>query len=171
MRDRWFSSTIFKDNKRAKDYLKNHPSTAERLAILTTGVIVGRGLTLTLHFKDVSDVQEWGSSTTSGGGGINLFGYQLGGGGGGSSSYNHHVINTKEQTVTFKDDETVCRLVGLRATPVNPDLLFEDVSYFSREIWEIPELQQEVLDQIRRGNIPDKAAIIEKIRKMRGGGG
>ncbi|QDM21160.1 hypothetical protein FIU28_08555 [Tardiphaga sp. vice154] len=170
MRDRWFSSTVFTDNERVKDFLKKHPALAERLSLLTTGVIVGRGLTLTLQFSDINDVQQWGSSSTSGSGGVNVYGYQLGGRGGGSSSYNNHTINTVDQTVTFKDDGTVCRLIGLRVTPVNPEISFEDVGYNSRPIWDIPDLQAEALAALGQNSDVGKEAIISTLRKRRRGG-
>jgi hypothetical protein len=169
MRDRWFSSTVFADNARVKAFLKAHPSLAERLSLLTTGIIVGRGLELTLHFEDGNDVQEWGSSSSSGSGGVNVFGYQLGGSGGVSSSYNNHTINTTDQTVTFHDDANVCRLVGLRVTPVNPLVSLEYVSYHSRQIWKIPELQSEALAARASNSAIDKEILLRKLSARRRG--
>ena len=167
MRDRWFASTVFKDNKRVIKFLKKRPSLAEKLALLTTGVIVGRGLTITLKFTDSSDVQEWGSSSTSGALGVNIYGVQLGGSGGSSSSYNDHVIDTATQTVTFKDDPYVFRLVGLRVTAVNPDVKFEDVASNSRPIWEVPDLMEAAQKSFKDGKIPDKGALLDELKKKR----
>jgi hypothetical protein len=153
MRDRWFSSTVFQDNKRVIKFLKTRPSLAEKLALLITGVIVGRGLTLTLKFTDSSDVQEWGSSSASGGLGVNIHGVQLGGRGGSSSSYNNHVVNTAAQTVTFKEDSSVCRLVGLRVTPVNTTIRPEAVASTARPIWQVPALMRAADEAVKARKI------------------
>ena len=168
MRDRWFASTVFTDNKRVIDFLGKNPSLAQKLSLLTTGVIVGRGLSVTLNFSDVSDVHEWGASSASSSGGVNIYGVQLGGSGGYSSSYDNHVIDTTAQTVTFKDDPKVCRLVGLRVTPVDPaNFIYPE--YDSRPVWEVPELQHAAETAIKNGIIPNKQSIIEALQKKKGG--
>ncbi len=168
IRDRWFSSTVFTDNRRVVEFLKARPVLAEKLALLTTGVIVGRGLKITLEFKDSLDVQEWGASSSSGGGGINILGLQLGGRGGGSSSYNNHVIDTNTQTVTFADDTNTCRLVGLRVTQVNSNVSFVDLLSNGRPIWQIPTLVEAAQSALsREGTLLDRSVLqAEHIKVM-----
>jgi hypothetical protein len=143
-RDQWFASTLLTDNKRVKEYLKSRPALASKLNLLTTGLAIGRGLKLTLEFKDESDVHEWGSSSTSGGGGVTIGGFKLGGSGGGNSSYDRRTVDIKSKSVTFTDDPTVCRIIGVRTTPLDARLTnFSAIE--ARPIWELPNLQEEYL--------------------------
>lgn len=144
-RDQWFASTLLVDNKRVKEFLKTRPALAAKLNLLTTGLAIGRGLSLTLEFTDASDVHEWGSSSTSGGGGVNICGYQLGGRGGSSSSYDRRTIDIDKKTVTFKDDPTVCRLIAVRTTPLTAALAADSHPLTARPVWELPELQDALL--------------------------
>lgn len=168
MRDRWFASTVLSDNKRVHEFLKTRPVLAEKLTLLTTGVMVGRGLSLTLTFTDSSDVQEWGSSSTSASAGVNVFGIQLGGSGGSSSSYNNHRVDTVKKTVTFNDGPEVCRLVGLRVTPLKTGANASAIARGARPIFEIPALEDAIQEDIRAGRVPDMRVIEERFAK-RGG--
>lgn len=158
VRDNWFASTIF-DTKRVKDYLKNAPILARKLSMLTTGLLIGRGLTLTLQFADASDVHEWGSSTAGGSGGVSLFGYSFGGGGGGTTSFDNHTIDTAKQTVTFKDSSDVCRLLGVRVTKLDTGAPFSEVLSDSRPLRDIPELLQHAEESLKKGRIPDRRKL------------
>jgi hypothetical protein len=160
-RDHWFASTALTDNARVRDFLRKNPKLREKLNLLSTGLIVGRGLKLTLTFNDSSDVQEWGSSSTSGGGGCNILGVQLGGQGGSSSSYNNHQIDTNNRTVTFKDDPTVCRLIGLRTSPqlLSTGSLRQLAG--ARPLWEIPALREAAQALLVAGRIPNLSHIFD----------
>ncbi len=166
-RDEWFASTVLTDNTRVAEFLKNNSKLREKLNLLTPGLIVGRGLTLTLTFTDSSDVQEWGSSSSSGGGGVNIFGVQLGGRGGSSSSYNNHQIDTNNKTVTFKDDPNVCRLLGLRTTPLLEKKGFRHQLKGARMLWEIPDLHAAMRSEYEENRIPNMASILEKLAARR----
>jgi hypothetical protein len=98
-------------------------------------------------------------------GGISLFGISLGGDGGGSSSYNHHTIDTQAQTVTFKDDPTVCRLLGVKVTQLPVDVTLEHILSGARPLREIPSLLALATRLAVNGLLPDREVI------LRGAGG
>lgn len=115
----WFSRSIFAF-ERVQRYLKKYPDIAQSLALVTSSLLVGRGLTLKLYFRDRSDLQSWGSTSMSAGAGLSLFGWNMGSSGGGSSVWNNRKTNEEEQTVTFEDAKGLCRLLGVRASEVMP---------------------------------------------------
>lgn len=162
-RDAWFASTLLTDNKRVVDYLKDKPALSAKLNLLTTGLAIGRGLTLTLEFTDTADVHEWGSSSASGGGGVNICGYQLGGKGGKSSSYDRQKIDIDKKTITFTDDPAVCRIIGLRTTPLSSVISSMACLTEARPIWDIPTLQQALMSTMQEGELVDIATTLTNL--------
>jgi len=170
-RDAWFASTLLTDNARVKEFLKSRPALAAKLNMLTTGLLIGRGLTLTLEFTDSSDVREWGSSSARGGGGINICGYQLGGKGGKSSSYDRRKIDVDKKTVTFIDDASVCRIIGIRTTPLDSAITTLAALSEVRPIWEIPAAQEVLLNATGNGEVADLDALLSSLGGISAGGG
>jgi hypothetical protein len=156
----WFSSQVF-DFKRVQEYLRKNPILTQKLHFLTTSLVVARGLSLKLYFKDASDVQEWGTTTTSGGGGFTIFGVGFGGGGGGSSSWEKRQINQAEQSVTFADDSKVCRLLGVKVTPIGPEESLERIALGARPLSTIPKLAEAAKALLSQGDVVDSSALFK----------
>jgi hypothetical protein len=164
-RGTWFSSQIF-GFKRVKDFLKRDTMLAQRLGLLANSLIVGRGLTVKLFFQDKSDVHEWGSTSTSGSGGVTILGINLGigGGGGSSSSWETRRIDEQEQTVTFSDGPEVCRLLGVKVTPVMPGARFEDFALGARPLFTIPAFAQAAEVALQKGVIVEPPRLFGSVR-------
>lgn len=138
----WFSRQFF-EFERVKAYLKKNRELAKSLSLLTTSLIVGRGMTLTLYFKDASVLHEWGSTNRSGSGGLNIGGFRLGGSGGKSASWESRQFDEQKISVTFKDDDSVCRLLGVIVTSVD-SMSLEEVAYGLKPLYTIPYLHEAV---------------------------
>ena len=159
----WFSKQVF-GYKRVQEFLKREKMLAQSLSLLTTSLIVGRGLKLQLKFTDKSDVKEWGSTNRSGSGGISLFGVRLGGGGGGSSSWERRQIDEANQTVTFLDDASVCRLLGVIVSPV-ATMKLEEIALGARPLNTIPLLLEAAIAAAASGSVVDNGVIGSALSK------
>lgn len=162
-RDNWFSSTIF-ETKRVKDFLKDKLILARKLSLLTTSLIIGRGLTLTLQFTDTSDVQEWGSTAIAEGGSGTVFGVRFGSDKGGGNNFNNHTIDTHNQTVTFKDDTSICRLLGIKVTRLDTGVKLNSIVSTGRPLSEVPLHRQVAKELIANGKIPDRIAVLAALK-------
>jgi hypothetical protein len=157
----WFSSTLF-EGQRVQNYLKNKKMLAKKLALLTTELVVGRGLQLKLTFKNSEDARVWGSTKHAGSEGINILGFQIGGKEGSSEAWDRKQINEAEKTVTFNDDESVCRLLGEIVTPVHSMLSLEEIALPERSIMELPNLESLVTKAVQQRQLID-ASLLESV--------
>ena len=149
-RGSWYASDIF-DGDRVQAFLANSPTLRQKLALLTTALVVGRGLQLKLYFKDRSDVHEWGRTASSGSGGVRIGGFRIGGGGGRGSSWESRKIDEAEQSVTFTDGSDVCRLLGAVVSPVVPARP-EELAEGARPISAIPALFAARMEEMATSN-------------------
>lgn len=156
----WFSSQVF-PLPRVAAFLKRDKVLAQKLALLTTGLIIGRGLTLTLFFKDKSDVHEWGSTSSSGGGGIEIMGIGFGGGGGSSSSWDNRKIDEATRTVTFTDGPNVCRLLGMHFNFIPGLGTLEQIAYGARPLSTIPALADAAQKLASARKLVEHAALFQ----------
>ena len=118
-RGRWYDSTVF-DFDEVKRILKARPTLEKDLTYVISSVIIGRGLSLTLHFSDTQGFETWNDLDISAGGGFSFFGL----GAQASGTYSNHdwskTVDTAAKTVTFTDSPAHCRLLGFRVENLLP---------------------------------------------------
>jgi len=114
-RSAWFSPGVLQDKNILK-LVKNRPE-LNNLQYIAVSLILVRGTSLQLKFSQKVDASDFSQSSWNAHGGGSFMGFGFGGGGGGSTS--HYTINNSADwtTVTFRDDPSVVRVVGVRVEP------------------------------------------------------
>lgn len=114
-RSSWFNPGVLQDPKVLKTVASRRE--LKNLQWVSVSMIVARGLTMTLQFDDTVNSSDFSESAWNAHGGGSIFGISLGGGGGGSTSRTHIAVSQDGKSVTFTDDDTLCRVLGVRVEP------------------------------------------------------
>ena len=87
------------------------------LQFVSVSLLVGRGLTLNLHFSEQVNSADFSQSSFNASGGVSFFGFSFGGGGGRSQTSSTIKVDASGTTVTFQDGDNVARVLGARVEP------------------------------------------------------
>lgn len=108
----WFDPSLF-SNEELKPIFDKIPG-ARDLGYVAVSLIIGRGLTLKLDFKETVETESWTRRRFNGRGGVSIFGYRFGGSGS-TTSYDYDFkLSEDKKSVEFKDDPRHCRVLGVR---------------------------------------------------------
>lgn len=119
----WFDPSLFSSTE-LKPIIDQIPG-ARDLEFIAVSLIIGRGLTLKLNFKETLKKENWTRQKFKARGGVSVFGFRFGGSGG-STKYSYDFkLSEDEKAVEFTDDPKHCRLLGVRLEriyhPVNAE--------------------------------------------------
>jgi hypothetical protein len=120
-RSAWFNPGVLQDKEIMK-LVKTRPE-LNNLQYIAVSLILVRGTNLQLKFSQAANASDFSQSSWNAHGGGSFMGFGFGVAGGGSSS--RYTINNSADwtTVTFQDDASVARVVGVR---VEPFLVFQN---------------------------------------------
>ncbi len=87
---------------------------ARDLELVAVSLVIARGLTIKVEFKDELEVENWSKKVINGRGGASFMGVRFGGSAG-STSYDYDLqMSEDKKSVTFIDDPKHCRLLAVR---------------------------------------------------------